>query len=65
MLSNRDPLQNKQTNKKPTQAESERIEKIFQANEQEKNWGSNTYIRQSRFQNKGHKKRQRRTPHNT
>ena len=40
---------------------------IFQAKGQEKkkSWGSNTYIRQNRFQNKGHKKRHRRTLHNT
>ena len=28
-------------------------------------WGSNTYIRQNRFQNKGHKKRPRKSLHNT
>ena len=40
--------------------------KILQANEQEKNpWSSNTYIRQNRLQNKSHKKRHRRTLHNT
>ena len=30
-----------------------------------KSWGSNTYIRYNRLQNKGHKKRQRRSLHNT
>ena len=45
-------------NKRPTQAESEGLEKIFQVNRQgKKSQGSNTYIRQNRFQNKGHKKR--------
>ena len=36
--------------------------KIFQSNGQEtKSQGSNTHIRQNRLQNKGHKKRHRRT----
>ena len=39
---------------------------IFQANGQEKkSWGSNNHIRQNRLQNKGHKKRPRRSLHNT
>ena len=42
------------------------MEKIFQVNgHQKKGWDSNTYIRQNRLQNKRHKKRQRRTIHNT
>ena len=60
MLTARDPSQNK----RPTQTESGQLEKIFQANGQEKSWGIKIYIKQNRFQNKGHKK-QRRTLHNT
>ena len=53
MLSTRDPTQNKWS----TQSEREGMEKIFQANGHEKeSWGSNTYIRQNTFQNKGHKR---------
>ena len=33
--------------------------------DRKKSWGSNTYIRQNRLQNKGHRKRHRRTLHNT
>ena len=62
MLSIRHPPQNK----RPTQTESEGWKKIFQANGQrKKTQGSNTYIRQHRFQNKGHKKRQRSPFHNS
>ena len=40
--------------------------KIFQANGQKKKrWGSNSHNRQNRIQNKGQKKRPRRTLHNT
>ena len=39
--------------------------KAFQANTGKKSWGNNTHIRQNRFQNKGHKKRPRRTLYNT
>ena len=44
-------------------------EKVWEKNKPgkktgESSWGSNTYIRQNRFQNKGHKKRHRRTLHN-
>ena len=39
--------------------------KIFQTNGQGKKcWHSNSYMRQNRFQNRGHKKRLRRTLHN-
>ena len=61
MLPTRDPPQNKRS----TQTEVEGLEKIFQENGQEKSQDSNTYIRQNRLQNKGHKKRPRRTLHNT
>ena len=62
MLPTRDPPQNK----RPKQTESEVQKQMFQANGQEKkDWGSNTHIRQNRLQNKGHKKRPRRTLHNT
>ena len=59
MLPTRDPPQNKRS----TQTEVEGLEKIFQENGQEKSQDSNTYIRQNRLQNKGHKKRHRRTLH--
>ena len=63
MLPTRDPPQNK----RPTQTESERLgkknipSKWTGINSQ----GSNTFIRQNRLQNKGRKKRHRRTHHNT
>ena len=60
MLPTRDPPQNKRS----TQTEVEGLEKIFQENGQEKSQDSNTYIRQNRLQNKGYKKRHRRTLHN-
>ena len=54
-------------NKRPTQTESEGLEKIIQANGQggKKSQSGNTYIRQNRLQNKSHNKRQRRSLHNT
>ena len=61
MLPTRHPPQNK----RPTQTESEGLEKIFQANGQGKSWGSNTHIRQNRLHKKGHKERPRRFLHNT
>ena len=62
MLPTRDPPQNK----RHTQTESERLEKKYYKNGQgKKSWASNTYIGQNRLQNKGHKRRQRRTLHNT
>ena len=62
MLPSRDTPQNK----RPTQTESEGLEKIFQANGREKrNQGSNTHIRQNRLQKKGHKERPRKSLHNT
>ena len=58
----RDPSQDKI----PTQTESEGLEKIFQANGQEKkSRGSNTHMRQNRHPKKGHKERPRRSLHNT
>ena len=49
--------------RKKEQAESKGLEKLLQTNGQEKtSLVSNTYIRQNRLQNKGHKKRPRRTP---
>ena len=45
MLYTKDPTKNK----RPTQTESEGLEKIFQANGQGKSWGSNTHIRQNRL----------------
>ena len=62
MLPTRDPSQYKVA----IQTESGGWKKIFQAKGQEKKkQGSNTYIRQNRLQNKGHKKRPTRTLHNT
>ena len=62
MLPTRDPPQNK----RHTQTESERLEKKYYKNGQgKKSWASNTYIGQNRLQNKGHKKRLRRTVHNS
>ena len=62
MLPTKDPHQNKT----PTQTESKGLEKLLQTNGQEKtSLVSNTYIRQNRLQNKGHKKRPRGTLHNT
>ena len=53
MLSTRDTLQNERY------TQTKRDEKIYFMNmEIFKNWDSNTYIRQNRFQKKGHKKRQ-------
>ena len=62
MLPTRGPTQNK----RPTQTESEGLEKNIPCKWTGKiNQGSNTHIRQNRLQNKGHKKRPRRTLHNT
>ena len=52
--------------KRPTQIESKVLEENIPSKwAGEKSWCSNTYIRQERLQNKGHKKRHRRTLHNT
>ena len=64
MLPTRDPSQKK----RPTQAESEGLETNFPSKwtgEKKKSWGSNTPIRQDRLQKKGHKKRPRRSLHNS
>ena len=62
MLPTRDPPQDK----RPTQTEVKGWKRIFQANGQEiKSQGINTNIRQNRLQNKSHKRRHRRTLHNT
>ena len=62
MLPTRDPPQNKRL----TQTESEGLEKDIPSKQTGiKSQGSNTYIKQNRLQNKGHKKRHRRTLHNT
>ena len=62
MLPTRDPPQNKT----PTETESEGVEKNTPSKWiGKKSQGSNTYIRQNRLQNKGHRKRHRRTLHNT
>ena len=56
MLSIRDPPQNKRS----IQVESEGMEKNIPSQwTQKESWGSNTYIRQNRLQNKSHKKGQR------
>ena len=57
MLPTRDPPQNK----RPIQTKSERLGKNIPSKwTGKKSWCSNTHIRQNKFQNKGHKKRQRR-----
>ena len=62
MLPTRDPPQDR----RPTQTESEGLEKNFLSKwTGKKRRGSNTYIRQNRLQKKGHKKRPRRSLHNT
>ena len=54
MLPTRDPPENK----KPTQVESEGLEKNIPSTWRgKKRQGSNTHIRQTRLQNKDHKKR--------
>ena len=62
MLPTTDPPQNK----RPTQTESECLEKNIPSKWTGINsWGNNTYITQNRFQNKSHKKRQRKLFHNS
>ena len=62
MLPTRDPPQNK----KPTQTESKGLEKnIPSTRTGKKSQGSNTHIRQNRLQKKDHKRRPRRSLHNT
>ena len=54
MLPTKDPSQNK----RPTQTESEGVEKDIQSKwTGKKNWGNITCIGQNGFQNEGHKKR--------
>ena len=53
------PTRNPPQNKRPTQTESEGLETNFPSKWTGKiSWGSNTYVRQNRLENKGHKKRQ-------
>ena len=55
------PLETQFRNKRPTQTEGEGLEKNIPSKwTGKKRQGSNTYIRQNRFQNKAPKKRQRR-----
>ena len=63
MLPTRDTPQNK----RPTQTESEGLEKNIESKwtGKKKSRASNTHIRQNRLQNKGHKKKPRKTLHNT
>ena len=62
MLPKRDPTQNK----RPTQTESEGLETNIPSKWiGEKSQGSNTHIGQNRLQKKCHKKRPRRSLHNT
>ena len=62
MLPTRDPSQHK----RPTQTESEGVETNFPSKKTgKKSRGSNTHIRQNRLQKKIHKKRPRRSLHNT
>ena len=58
----RDPSQDK----RPTQTESEGLKRNFPGKQTGKKIrGSNTHIRQNRLQKKCHKKRARRSLHNT
>ena len=59
------PTRDSPQNRRPTQTERKGQKTIFQATGQGKSQCSNTYIRQNRLQNKGQKKRHRRTLHNT
>ena len=60
------PTKDLSQDKRPTQIESKVLEENIPSKwAGEKSWCSNTYIRQERLQNKGHKKRHRRTLHNT
>ena len=62
MLPTRDPRQNK----RPTQIESEGLERNIPSKwTGKKSQGSNTHIRQNRLQKMSHKKRPRRSLHNT
>ena len=62
MLPTRDPPQDK----RPTQTESEGLEKNFPSKQTgKKSRGSNTHMRQNRLPKKGHKERPRRSLHNT
>ena len=65
MLPTRDPPQNK----RPTQTESEGLERNIPSKwtgkKKEKSWRRNTYIRQNRLKEKIHRKRPRRSLHNT
>ena len=62
MLPTRDPPQDQRS----TQTENEGLETNFPSKQTgKKSWGSNTHIRQYRLQKKGHKKRPRRSLHNT
>ena len=61
------PTREPSQNKRPIQTESEGLEKNIPSKwmGKKKDQGSNTYIRPNRLQNKDHKKRHRRTLHNT
>ena len=63
LLPTRDPPQKKRT----IQTESKGLEKKYskQMDRKKKIWGSNTQIRENRLQKRGHRKRPRRTLHNT
>ena len=62
MLPTRDPPQDK----RPTQAESKGLETNFPSKwTGKKSWGSNIHIGQNTLQRKSHKKRPRRSLHNT
>ena len=62
MLPTRDPSQKKT----PTQSEGKGLRKNIPRKWAGKRiWNNKIYIRQDRLQNKGHKKRYRRTLHNT
>ena len=59
------PTRDTPENKNHTQTESKGWKKIFQANGREKSLVAILTSEKNRFQNKGHKKKQKRSLHNT
>ena len=62
------PTRDSPQDRRPSQTESEGLETNFPSKwtgEKKKSWGSNTHIRQSSIQKRSHRKRPRRSLHNT
>ena len=60
------PTRDQPQDRRPTQTESEGLKTNFPSKwTGEKSRGNNTHIRQNRLQKKGHKKRRRKSLHNT